>query len=464
MEDSIAAARPYGVAFVDMRMPPGWDGLETVQRIWQVDPGLQIVFCTAYSDHSHEVLLETLGRPEQFLILHKPFSGVELVQLAMALSEKWRLAKETEVRLEALEKTVADLINGKKDLESSNAELRQFAYVASNDLQEPLRTVRTFTRLLQRRYGDQLDDQARSYMDFTVDSAKRMQLMIKDILDYSMVGRSVVDDEPVDISSVLERLLPTLEDARSAINASIHVGALPVIPGSAKRIRRLFRELISNSMKFRHLERDLEIQIEAQERGDDWLFELRDNGIGFDPSSSDRIFVLFQRLHTFEEYEGTGRGLAVCRKIVAAHGGRIWATGEPEVGASIFFSLSKSPHMADEGQLSTLSPFATPAVRAKLPNDNLARVVLLREEELRVHNLSTSGVALLMTEVAESLAIESELNFDLMLDEGVCVSAKGVVRHHTKLDELGTVVGIEFSSLGQGEFYQVRDYVERHRE
>ena len=216
------------------------------------------------------------------------------------------------------------------ELQRSNRELEQFAYVASHDLQEPLRKVASFCQLLERRYAGQLDERANQYIHFAVDGARRMQQLINDLLDFSRVGR--LSSSPVgevDTGACLRAALTNVETARIETGATVDVqSAMPVVPGEAPLLTQLFQNLISNAIKFR-AEEPLVIQIGAVRGGDDWEFWCADNGIGIPAEYADRVFLIFQRLHPKEVYEGTGIGLAMCRKIVEYHGGRIWvdATG-----------------------------------------------------------------------------------------------------------------------------------------
>ncbi|MFC5817139.1 sensor histidine kinase [Nonomuraea harbinensis] len=213
------------------------------------------------------------------------------------------------------------------ELRRSNGELEQFAYVASHDLQEPLRKVASFTQMLEQRYENELDDRARQYIHYAVDGAKRMQLLINDLLDFSRVGRVGGEKAPMDsgvaVRSALDNLSAAIEDA----GATVTTGELPRVTGSPSQLTQLFQNLIENAVKFRGDEPP-RVRIEAVERDGMWEFSCSDNGIGVDPKYADRIFLIFQRLHPRDVYAGTGIGLALCRKIVDYHGGRLWLDGD----------------------------------------------------------------------------------------------------------------------------------------
>ncbi|MEU2037226.1 sensor histidine kinase [Nocardia niwae] len=228
------------------------------------------------------------------------------------------------------------------ELRRSNAELEQFAYVASHDLQEPLRKVASFCQLLEKRYGDKLDERGKQYIDFAVDGAKRMQVLINDLLTFSRVGRITDRTEPTGLGQSLDKALTNLsaviEDTATCIRRP---DELPEIVGDPTLLTMLWQNLIANAIKFREPDRapEIEITCESAEDGSGWLLSVSDNGIGIAPEFAEKVFVIFQRLHNREEYSGTGIGLAVCKKIVEYHGGRIWIDTDYTAGARFYFTL-----------------------------------------------------------------------------------------------------------------------------
>ncbi|MFI7695605.1 ATP-binding protein [Nonomuraea sp. NPDC049655] len=214
------------------------------------------------------------------------------------------------------------------ELRRSNGELEQFAYVASHDLQEPLRKVASFTQMLEQRYGPQLDDRARQYIHYAVDGAKRMQLLINDLLDFSRVGRVSGERVPTDSGGALDRALENLSATIEDTGATVTRDDLPVVEGNRTQLTQLFQNLVENAIKFRS-EDPPRVRLTAERKGDMWEFSCSDNGIGVDPKYADRIFLIFQRLHPRDVYPGTGIGLALCRKIVEYHGGQLWLDAEP---------------------------------------------------------------------------------------------------------------------------------------
>ncbi|NJO66448.1 MAG: GAF domain-containing protein [Leptolyngbyaceae cyanobacterium RM1_405_57] len=225
-----------------------------------------------------------------------------------------------------------------QELARSNADLEQFAYVASHDLQEPLRMVASYLQLLERRYRGQLDDTADEFIDYAVDGAARMQTLINDLLDYSRVdsrGKSFVI---ISGSAILDRAIANLQPAIEAANATLTCAPLPKIMADATQLTQLFQNLISNALKF-HSDQPLHIHVSAQHQADAWLLSVQDNGIGIDSEYADRIFLIFQRLHSRGEYPGTGIGLAICKKIVERHGGNIWVESQPGQGSTFYFTI-----------------------------------------------------------------------------------------------------------------------------
>jgi PAS domain S-box-containing protein len=223
-------------------------------------------------------------------------------------------------------------------LAQSNEELEQFAYVASHDLQEPLRMVSSYTQLLARRYRDKLDDNAREFIQYAVDGATRMQVLINDLLAYSRLDTRGGDFVPTSSQAALERALANLRLAIEESGAAVTHGPLPTVIADAVQLTQLFQNLVGNALKFRGAE-PARVHVSAERSDDDWLFAVRDNGIGIDPSYGERIFVIFQRLHGRTEYPGTGIGLAICKKIVERHRGRIWLDVASGPGATFRFTL-----------------------------------------------------------------------------------------------------------------------------
>jgi signal transduction histidine kinase len=241
--------------------------------------------------------------------------------------------------LASVQRAHAQLDQQAQDLQRSNAELEQFAYVASHDLQEPLRKVASFCQLLEKRYKGQLDERGEQYIAFAVDGAKRMQALINDLLAFSRVGRLAEGEQAVvDMDDVLAQALASISTSIEETGAEIVAQPLPQVRGEGSLLAGVFQNLIGNALKFHGPERP-RVEIGVERDGADWVFSCTDNGIGIEPDYAERIFMIFQRLHPKDVYAGTGIGLAMCRKIVEYHGGRIWLDTDAADGTTFRFTL-----------------------------------------------------------------------------------------------------------------------------
>ncbi len=250
-------------------------------------------------------------------------------------SMRRRLVEELQVSEEARQ-----LVDEQaEDLKRSNTELEQFAYVASHDLQEPLRKVSSFTQLLQRRYGGQLDERADQYISFAVDGANRMQNLINDLLAFSRVGRVHNDHRAVDLEEIVSRVLDDLSVTVEETGAEITHDPLPTVVGDPTQLGTLWQNLLSNAVKFRSPDHAPHIHISAAQDGDTWEFAVSDNGIGIAAEFQEKVFIIFQRLHTKDAYPGTGIGLAMCKKVVEFHGGSIGIDPDYKLGTRVVFTL-----------------------------------------------------------------------------------------------------------------------------
>ncbi|WP_097279865.1 PAS domain S-box protein [Caenispirillum bisanense] len=234
------------------------------------------------------------------------------------------------------------------DLERSNAELQQFAYVASHDLQEPLRMVSSYLGLIEKRYRDRLDDSALEFIGFAVDGAHRMQNLINDLLEYSRVGTRGKPLAPTEAQAAVETALDNLRVAIQDAGATVEVGVLPCVLADEGQLVRLFQNLVGNALKYHRPDVAPVVRVAAERLDGGWRFAVADNGIGIDPQYYDRVFMIFQRLHTRQEYTGTGIGLAVCKKIVERHRGRIWVESTPGQGSTFYFTLMAADAALDD--------------------------------------------------------------------------------------------------------------------
>jgi two-component system, sensor histidine kinase and response regulator len=305
-------------------MMPGWDGFETCRRL-RADPatsGIPVIFMTALSDINDKIRAYDAGGVDY---VTKPFHAEEVLARV-----------STHLNLRA---TQRQLLERSQELARSNAELERMAYVASHDLQEPLRMVASYVQLLERRYKGRLDAEADEFISFAVEGAKRMQTLIEDLLTISRVDTKARALQPVDCNDVAAMALAALRVAIEESGAQVHCGELPVVLGDPGQLAQLFQNLVANAIKFCR-ERPPQVDISAQREGRYWRIAVRDNGIGIAPEHGIRIFEMFQRLHAGHEYPGTGIGLAICKKIVERHGGAIAVAPWPQGGSVFTFTLA----------------------------------------------------------------------------------------------------------------------------
>ena len=272
-------------------------------------------------------------------------AGDEIGQLTRAFNNMTQDLRATTASRNELNKEVAErkraeaaLAEQAAELARSNTELEQFAYVASHDLQEPLRMVASYMQLIDRRYRGKLDDQADEFIEFAVDGARRMQQLIADLLEFSRVGTHGQELEPVDSQKLFDEAISNLKVTIEESGATVTHDELAAMMADPRQLCRVFQNLIGNAIKYRS-ERTPEVHVGAVKDGDEWVFSVRDNGIGIGPEYHERIFRIFERLHAPTKYSGTGIGLAICKKIVERHGGRIWVESEPCSYTVFFFTI-----------------------------------------------------------------------------------------------------------------------------
>ncbi len=251
------------------------------------------------------------------------------------------LAKRSQQRLRKHERELEELVQKRTAaLQRSNSDLERFVYVASHDLQEPLRAVSGFCGLLQQHCADKLDGTAQSYINHVVEGADRMRRLIQGLLAYSRLQREEATVKPVDTTELLDNVRNDLQTLIRETNAKVTNSQLPVVPANPTQLHQMLQNLISNALKYR-AERQPTIHVAARESEDFWIFAISDNGIGIDATHQERVFQLFQRLHTRDTHDGTGLGLAICKRIAEWHGGRIWVESSLGEGSTFFFSLAK---------------------------------------------------------------------------------------------------------------------------
>jgi len=348
----------FAVVLLDVQMP-GMDGFETARIIRENarTRDIPVIFITAKSLTTEDIEKGYAENAVDYML--KPFNPDILrtkVSVFVELHRKTELLRQQAAllarKVEA-EKEARNVLTQMTDnLKRSNTELEQFAYVVSHDLQEPLRMVESFMQLLAKQYKGKLDDTADQYINFAVDGAGRMRQMIKSILHYSRINSSAIAYEPVDCNKVVDTVIAALGGAMEDNPVHFTCDALPRVVGDETKLYQVFQNLIGNAIKFRrevplkiHISNPTLNQIPEPPNPPDaikkgyHLFRITDNGIGMDPESGERIFLIFQRLHGRETYPGTGIGLSICKKIIERHGGQIWMQSQPGKGSTFYFTL-----------------------------------------------------------------------------------------------------------------------------
>lgn len=366
---------PYEVAFVDMRMPPGWDGLKTIEHIWQIDPKIQVVICTAYSDYSWGEITSRLGKSENLLILKKPFDSTEVAQLAAALTEKWNLAKKASLKMEQLEQMVKEqteelrgtnnqlkqeiaereqaelrLAELLKKVDSVNKELKDFASIVSHDLKAPLRGIKTLAVWILEECAEAFNDRAKEQMDLLLARVERMYNLIDGVLQYSRIGQVEEERVSVNLSEFVPEVINMVVPPEN-IKVTIE-NELPTIVCEETYTMQLFQNLLSNAIKYMDKPQGW-IKIGCVEQEDCWKFSVADNGPGIGEKDFEKIFKMFKALSVKEQFEGTGVGLTVAKKIVQLYGGRIWVESQLGHGSTFFFTLPKSSKENKDATLQT---------------------------------------------------------------------------------------------------------------
>lgn len=320
-------------------MMPGIDGFETCRRLKARDElrDVPVIFMSARAEISDKLSGFATGAVDY---VTKPVDSAELLarvdtHLAMAALRRQLAAQNV-----LLQREIASREEAQAALQRSNAELEQLAYVASHDMQEPLRMIASYLQLIERRYADRLDADGHEFIGYAVDGAKRMQALINDMLAYSRVGTKGRAPAPVESATIMKIVREHLRLAIEEAGAEIELGELPRVHGDGAQLVQLLQNLVSNALKFRG-PAPPRIRVECSTDAQGWCFSVRDNGIGIAPEHVERIFGMFQRLHARSAYPGTGIGLALCKRIVERHGGRLWV--EPaDGGGSVFrFTLPR---------------------------------------------------------------------------------------------------------------------------
>jgi signal transduction histidine kinase len=313
----------YDLILADYNLPQ-WRGMEALEILRRENLDVPLIVVTGYLGEEKAVECIKQGATDCVLKDH-------LARLPLSVR---RALKEKQLRQQRRQ--------SEEELSRSNAELEQFAYVASHDLQEPLRMIANYTQLLAERYRGKLDEQADKYIAYSVDGATRMQALIQDLLRFSRVGNQQIEPKATECHAIVEQALKNLQAAVVESGAAVNWDGLPVVLADSAQLTQVFQNLIANAIKFHGAETPV-IQIDSEKKEHEWVFAVSDNGIGIPAESWQDIFVIFRRLHTRTEYAGNGIGLSICKKIIERHGGKIWIEAKAEPGCRFKFTIPSAP-------------------------------------------------------------------------------------------------------------------------
>jgi signal transduction histidine kinase len=320
----------YDLILADYNLPQ-WTGIEALDILSREKLDVPLIVVTGFL--GEEKAVDCIKQGATDCVLKDRLARLP-ASVRRALEEK-RLRDQRRRSEEELAQKVAELAR-------SNTELEQFAYVASHDLQEPLRMIANYTQLLAERYRGKLDEQADKYIAYSVDGAVRMQALIQDLLKFSRVGRAAIEARTTDCRAVVEQALKNLQAVVEESGAVVNWNGLPMVMADLPQLTQVFQNLIANAIKFHGAEKPV-VQIDGEKKDHEWVLTVSDNGIGIPAESWQDIFVIFRRLHTRTEYAGNGIGLSICKKIVERHGGKIWIEAQAKPGSCFKFTLPMEP-------------------------------------------------------------------------------------------------------------------------
>jgi two-component system, NtrC family, sensor kinase len=332
--------RPYSLAFVDMRMPAGWDGVRTIEELWREDGELQVVICTAYSDHPLEQALTRLGSPDRLLVLTKPFDPIEVSQLARALVAKRELARQSASHLANLERVLREVQEAATELRRRNRDLELVARNVSQNLRSPLVAISMLSALLSQELRGQRGDKVSEYLDQLRQDARSGEQLIDGVLFLTEIACADFSGEPLDLTQMAEELVAQQVEKNRGRKLSVSVQDGLRAWGDGRLVRSALTCLLDNAWKFTGRQSMAAITVGANVGPEgEAVFFVRDSGRGFDVSRAGDLFRKFQRLHPPGEFPGSGAGLLAVGRIIERHGGRVWADSRPEQGTTVYFTL-----------------------------------------------------------------------------------------------------------------------------
>lgn len=324
----------FDIVLLDLNLPDSF-GVSSAATFIQDFPDIPIIIITNHDNEEAGVNAVKMGAQDYIV---KFFTdSYSLIRSVIYAIERKKL--ERQYKSDGINTSVSGkLKTAEAELEKTRKELKNFLYVVSHDLHEPVRSISSFSQILQRKYRDKMDTDANTYIDFIIDGTVNIQKMLDDLLTFSRITPERTFITEVDTTAVVESVLNKLSSKIKSQQASIVCENLPVIQSDYSQIKELFLHLLSNALTYTS-ENPVRISVSAVKKDSEWIFSITDNGIGIEKEFFDRIFIMFQRLHTREEYPGTGMGLTICKQIIELHGGRIWLESELMKGTTFFFSL-----------------------------------------------------------------------------------------------------------------------------
>jgi two-component system sensor histidine kinase/response regulator len=419
IKQAIEEGSPFSLAFVDMRMPPGWDGIETIKNIREIDPAIQTVICTAYSDYSWEEIVRRLGLTDNLLILKKPFDPAEVSQIAITMTTKWILTKRAEMKMHDLEEMITrqtmDLFIAKEQAEKANQSKSDFLASMSHEIRTPMTGVIGMSELL---LNTDLDEEQRNYVEAINSSSEMLLTIINDILDFSKIeaGELTLESAPFDLEKAVEDVARILAPRADKKGVNLSVSFPPQVPrqviGDLVRVRQIIFNLTGNSVKFTD-EGNISIRVEMEETDDNirrtgqFHIEIKDTGIGMKPETVDHLFERFFQAEgsTTRKYGGTGLGLSITKRLVEIMGGTITVSSAPGRGAVFLVKLPLPIAVPTYTQPGTVKEAASPEINRDIApgKSKISSAYILLAEDNKINQ-----------KLVKDILIKAEHNVDIV--------------------------------------------------